>query len=137
MKINNIKRKLLSLFLIFFYLFLVSGFVQAALVPCGGEGQPACQLCHLFVMFDNIVRFILHDIVPPAAILMIVIAGIMFFFYADDPDSVNKAKSIIKSVVIGLILIYAAWIIINTFFAIIGVEHWTGLKEGWFKINCP
>lgn len=108
----------------------------AGLVPCGGAGEPACQLCHLFVLLDNIIDFFLKYIVIPVATLLLVIGGLMFFLYAEDPSKVEQAKSLLRSTIIGLVMIFAAWLIINTFFMAIGVADWTGLKGGWFKINC-
>jgi hypothetical protein len=135
------------------------------LVPCGKEvyiggswedgqcigGTPEfirCQLCHFFVMLDEIIDFVLFQIVPPLAILMLVIGGVMFIFAhfggaeilpgggAGGPKMLSQARKLITSVIIGLIIIFAAWIIIDLFFSLIGVAEWTGLQEGWFSINC-
>ncbi len=123
------------------------------LVPCGKEvyiggswegeecvsGVPTfirCQFCHFFVMLDEMIDFVLFKIVPPIAILMLVIGGVMFFAAAGSPEKLGTAKKLITSVVIGLIIIFAAWIIIDLFFSLIGVAEWTGLQEGWFTINC-
>lgn len=140
---KNVSKNLLALLILavlFFY--LIPGQVfSAGLVPCGGEGKPACQLCHFFVLFDNIVDFVLFDIVPPLAILMVVIGGVMFLLAADNPANINKAKDLLKSVAIGLVIIYGAWVLINLFFLTIGVADWTKLSEGWFEYpgieNCP
>ncbi len=135
------------------------------LVPCGKEvnvggswengecvgGVPTfirCQFCHFFVMLDAIIDFVLFQLVPPIAILMLVIGGAMFMFAhlggaealpgggAGGPKMLSQAKKLITSVIIGLIIIFAAWIIIDLFFSLIGVADWTGLQEGWFTINC-
>ncbi len=107
-----------------------------------------CTFCHLFVMLDGIIDFVLFKLVPPIAILMLVIGGVMFMFAyfggaevipgggAGGPKMLGQAKKLITSVVIGLIIIFAAWIIIDLFFSLIGVAEWTGLQEGWFTINC-
>lgn len=117
------------------------------LVPCGknpnslasGEslevGMP-CQFCHLFVMFDAALDFIFFQITPPIAVLMIVIGGIMFFSSAGDPGKVQTAKKLLTSVILGIVLIYTSWLLLSFFFSIIGVSDWTGLKEGWFQMNC-
>jgi zinc transporter ZupT len=110
---------------------------QAQLVPCGGSNQPACELCHIFVLFDNIVKFILQSVVPPVAGLMLIIAGIMFFAAAGDSAKTNKAKSIITSVVIGLLIVYGAYLLVSLFFMSIGVSEWAGfLPSGWFIYPC-
>ena len=116
---------------------------------CTGEEKfIRCQFCHFFVMLDETIDFVLFKLVPPIAILMLVIGGVMFMFAhlggaeilpgggAGGPKMLGQAKKLVTSVVIGLIIIFAAWIIIDLFFSLIGVAEWTGLQEGWFTINC-
>jgi len=109
------------------------------LVPCGGTDCP-CQFCDLFVLFKKIVDFLLFTIVPPLAILMLVIAGAMYMLahmeVVGSPNWIIQAKSLIWSVVIGLIIIYGAWLIVSLFFQIIGIAEWTDLKA-WWQIKCP
>jgi len=109
------------------------------IVPCGTETCP-CELCDFFVMFDKIIDFFLlppTGIVPLIATLILMIGGVMFFVAAGNPEKLTTAKSLLTSVVIGLVIIYGAWIFINTFFIFIGVADWTGLREGWFSFPCP
>lgn len=131
---------------------------EGGLVPCGRSEDTtpnndmdetvSCELCHLFIMFERIVDFVLVYVIPPIAVLMIVIGGVMFFFAGASPEQLSKAKSILTTVVIGLVLIYGAWIITNAFLTMVGVADWTGLtddpttpaEEGWFQLNledCP
>lgn len=119
------------------FLFLASGLAdaQGALVPCGWEGTP-CTFCHFFELFANIVNFVLFKFVPPLAVLMLTIGGAMFFLASGDPGKLQQAKGILTSVAIGLIFIYAAWLLVNLFFMTIGVAEWTGLAGGWFKFEC-
>ena len=111
-------------------------FVSAAgLVPCGGKGEPACQLCHFFVLFKNAVDFLLKYVVPALAVLMLAIGGFMYVFafanpsegMSGSPGMVSQAKRLIVSVVFGPIIIFAAWLIVNLFFQLIGVQDRTGL----------
>lgn len=104
-------------------------------VPCGNATCP-CRLCDFFALFDRIVKFILFTLVPPIAVLMIMIIGAMYFLAAGDTGKLEKAKALIKSTVIGLLIIYGAYIIVNTFFVGMGVATWTGLTSGWFKYPC-
>lgn len=96
-----------------------------------------CQLCHLFVMINEVSRYLLFYVVLPIATLLLVIGGFFFLFYAENPQRVESGKKIIFSTVIGLVIIFTAWLIVHTFFTAIGVADWTGLKEGGFRINCP
>ncbi len=125
----------------FCFLFLISFRAQAAgLIPCGGKGQSPCQLCDFLVLFQNIVNFLLFKIVPPVAALMIVIGGIMFFMGGASPGMLQKAKSLLTSVAIGLVIIYGAWVFVNTFFMLIGLsqfgEFGFDLRQ-WWKFPCP
>ncbi|MBT9169267.1 MAG: hypothetical protein DDT19_02622 [Syntrophomonadaceae bacterium] len=129
------------------------------LVPCG-PGKPywkdgiivdgkcqgtkvdkgiTCQFCHFFVMFKRIIDFVLQLVIV-IAVLMLVIGGVMFFAASGDPAKVNKAKSLLTAVAIGLIIIFSAWVIVNTFFIFIGLSEF-GLKltgpDKWFIIDCP
>lgn len=76
------------------------------------------------------------DLVPPLAALMLVVSGVMFFASAGDAFALSRAKKVLTSVVLGLIIVYGAWLIINTFFMLIGVSEWTGLSQGWFTYPC-
>jgi len=108
----------------------------------GGEGVLIdCQLCHIFIMINNIVSFLLINIVPPLAVLMIVIGGVMFYAGGGKPDLIDKAKKLLLGVVIGLFLIYGAYLIIGLFLSILGATNWQPFADwadmGVFSINCP
>ena len=112
----------------------------AGLVPCGGEGEDACELCHFFVMAENIIDTVLIDIIPPIAILFVIIGGAYFILGSGyDPSLISKAKAMFWSVTIGLLIIYGSWLLINLFFATIGLSS-TGSGDSlrdWWSINCP
>ena len=130
-----------KIFLIFFLL-LISLPVSVngeGLVPCG-PGREPCQFCHIFVLFSNVVDFFLFEIIPPLAVLIVVIGGIMFFTSSGDPAKINKARSVLTTLVIGLVIMYCAWVIVNTFFVFIGLSEFGLSLTGpgkWFKIQCP
>lgn len=130
----------------FLILSLAPNFIQAqGLVPCGydknGDGvvdprTEACQFCDFFVLINGIVRFVMFRLVPIAAVLMLIISGIMFFLAGAKPDFLNKAKGTITGAVIGLVLIYAAWIIVNTILNQFGIVE-SGSVLNWYKPSCP
>ena len=134
-----------KIFLIFFLVSIFLSFAQVraegtGLVPCGGEGDP-CTLCDFFQLFKNIIDFLLlppHGIIPIIATLMLVIGGIMFFLAGGSPEGLGKAKRLITSVVIGLIIIYGAWIFVNfvlTFSGFINPDFGWDPSQ-WFKLEC-
>ena len=121
------------------------------LVPCGktevGDGEHGavtmpCTLCHVFVMLNGVVVFLV-EIVFLIGVLMIVIAGSTFIYGTmispGNPGLVSDAKKIITSTIIGLVIIFGAWVFVNAFFLAIGAKDWTGLTGGaggWDTIKC-
>jgi len=139
------KKIFLITFLIFLFLSLAPNSAQAALVPCGGPGQPACTLCHLFELINNILIFLLipnadinnnFPLIPTVAALMLIIGGSYLLIAGASPELFSKAKSILTATVIGLVICFVAWVFLNTFFTYIGVAEWTGLGT-WWQIECP
>ncbi len=99
-----------------------------------------CQFCHFFVMIDGIFDFVLIYVVPPIAVLMLVIGGIMFYFAGGKPELVKQGTSLIRNVIIGLFLVYGAFMLVGTVLKIMGVAEWTGLQNFTtnfiFTIDC-
>lgn len=100
-----------------------------------------CQLCHFFIMIDNAVDYVVIKIVPILAVMMLVLAGVMYYFGGIRPELLSRAKTLIKGVVIGLALIYGAYIIVNVFLVVLGAAHTNSVsqvfKNGIFSIDCP
>jgi hypothetical protein len=98
-----------------------------------------CQFCHLFVMFDNIVDFLLFKIIVPLAILFFAAGGIMyvlaFFEFVGGPQLLGRAKSVLFATIVGVVIAFSAWGLINLFFMLVGIADWTGLGK-WWQINC-
>lgn len=138
------KKMVLVVFLsLLFFSFFIPNLIFAGgtgcptegLVPCGNVPSCPCELCDFFVMIDRIIDFLLFRIVPVLAALMIAVGGVMYIVAFGKPEMVSQAKSLFTAVVIGLLIIYGAWVFINTFLMFIGVAEWTGLKT-WWIINC-
>lgn len=101
----------------------------------------SCQLCHMFVMANNLVSFLVVKIVPILAALMLVVGGVMLFFAGANPSLLGRSKTLVKGVVIGLFLVYGSYILINTFLLILGAAEVNSIsqiyKNGVFSIKCP
>ena len=120
------------------------------LVPCGracndpstediDESKP-CELCDFFVMLDRIIDFLLFRIVPVLAALMIAIGGGMYIISQGDPGKLSRVKELFTAIVYGLLIIYGAWVFVNTFFMLIGINDFNEFKtlpQNWWKIPCP
>jgi len=112
--------------------------IKPGLVPCGNPGQPDCTICDIFVLAQNIINFVLIDIVPAAAALMAAVAGILYLFGGAMPKWRALGKKLIKQVVYGLIIIYISFIILNTILALVAPESkkYFSVTEGGVKIQC-
>lgn len=116
---------------IFLLLFLIPSIVAAAgLVPCGGSGEPACSIGCFFAMLANIYNFLVKGIATPLAVLSITIGGIILLVSAGNPSAVGLGKKIVYSAIIGLVLVYCSWLIINVLLTAIGFNLGT-----WFAPN--
>lgn len=100
-----------------------------------------CQLCHFFVMIDGMIDYLLVKIIPPVAVLMIVIMGVMYYFGGAKPELLSRSKTVIKTIIIGLALIYGAYMIIGIFLSVLGASKVEQVKDifdkGVFSVNCP
>jgi hypothetical protein len=114
---------------------------QEGLVVCGTTGC-ACGLCDFFVLIERIIDFLLFRIAPVAAVLLIIIGGVMFLISSGNPATVTKAKNIIMSVIIGLTIMYTAYMVIGFILTQIGLSSWANdifsswLSGGVFEIQC-
>jgi hypothetical protein len=106
------------------------------LVRCGGEGEDPCTLCDFFLMLDRAIDFL---IAPPGGIvfivaaLILVIGGVMFVVSTGEPEKIATAKKTMTNAVLGLIIIFAAWLFINLFYTVIGYKTEWG---PWNEIKC-
>lgn len=126
-----------------FFAILLIGFLllpllagAQGLVPCGGEGQPDCGLCHLFQLINNILNWVLFVLIPIIAPIFVVIGGIYLLIARGDPGLFSQGKSVLTAAVIGLIIVYTAWVVLMTILNFLGVAPWTGLGT-WWQIECP
>ena len=102
-----------------------------------------CQLCHVFIMIDGIIDYVLINIIPYVTVLMLVIGGVMFYFGGAKPELLGKSKTLFKGVVIGLVLIYGAYMIVGILLSVLGAANINPINQvfdkdkGVFEINCP
>ena len=91
-----------------------AGFVTEPIVPCGREGKPDCNLCHLWHLASNIINFISFNLAIPAAVLLFVAAGVIFIISGGSEEKVGLARSIFTNTAIGLVIIFTSWMLVDT-----------------------
>lgn len=141
---NYNKRKVISIVVFLFVFFLVFSpfFADAAgLVPCGGRDaagndEPPCTLCHLIIGIDGIIDWG-FTILVFVAILVIVIAGIMYIISTGNEQEMEKAKNMVKQALTGAIIVFGAWLLINTTMMLMGTKSDLGIGvSGWSSFTC-
>lgn len=80
------------------------------IVTCTG---PDCNLCTLVEMINAIVAW-LFGFLTLAAVAILVFAGFKLVLSAGDTGAMSDAKKMITNVVIGFVIVLAAWLIVDT-----------------------
>lgn len=130
MKINFIFFTILVLIIMPMVLSPVMALAQeAGLVPCGqaandGQGGIAnpCKFQHVLVLINKVVRFVLFKLVVPIAAIAFAWAGFLLLFSGGNSSQKEKAKKIFWSVLLGLAVAVAAWLIVYTVLNILGYQ---------------
>ena len=112
--------------------------VSAQFVPCGGPDQPACQFCHLVEMGNTIVLWLVFVLTIVAG-LIFAVAGLKLVTSGGNPSQKDAAKSMFVNVIVGYLIVLAAWLIIDTLMkgladqSLIGED---GTLGPWNQIEC-
>lgn len=104
--------------------------------PCPGvpleQAQP-CTLCHIFLMIQNIIDFILLGIFIIAPVFIIA-GGIMILVAGAKPDLVTLGKQAITYAILGLVIALVSWTVLNVLFTtLVGKQ---GFPWPWNEIRC-
>ncbi|NCN52205.1 hypothetical protein GW943_00105 [Candidatus Parcubacteria bacterium] len=86
-----------------------SSFIKK-LVPCEG---PECQACDVVKLADNIIGFLIQ-IGILIGVVIFAIAGFTMATSAGNASQVSKAKGMFTNVIVGFIILLAAWLIVDT-----------------------
>jgi hypothetical protein len=114
------------------------------LVPCTGDTQETtCTICDLVVGITGIVNWFM-GIVFAACMLMLVVGGVMYIVSAGNPGMVTHAKAAITYALIGIIVIFTAFLLITFIMKSMSIKEdggtdgvITGLKQaGTWTFDC-
>ncbi len=94
--------------------------VNTGLVPCDNSAEHPCGFKELGDLINTIVDFILFKISLPIAAIMFAYAGFELVTSGGSTEKKSKATSIFTNVAIGLIVVAAAWLIVQAILSIVG-----------------
>lgn len=103
------------------------------LVACGGN--VCTSLCDLVTLGQNLTSFGITLVVFAIAPIMIVYGGIMTMLSGGSPERMKTGKKIILNGVIGMALALGTYVILSTFFLIMGIAT-GGNSVQWPTIQC-
>jgi len=87
------------------------------LVQCGREGQPICTLEDFWGvdgLVDRLIQFGIFYIAIPVGVALIIYGGILMATSGGNTSRVQQGKTVIKSVVIGLVMAFGAFLLVRT-----------------------
>lgn len=107
------------------------------LVPCDTRADPrACRIADIFDSEDGLIKrvidFILIYLIVPVATISVAVAGFRLIIAGDKPGEREKSKEILISVVIGFVLAFGAWLVINTVLKFLVID-----EGGKIHFNAP
>lgn len=118
----------------------------ASLIPCGGSGvsdtpTSACTLCDLYLLAQNIMKFLMWQVTPIIAIFALSWAGFKILISGPNPGLRNEGFGIMKKTLIGVLIVFSSWIIINEvllFFSGTSATAGVGgvLSNPWNAVSC-
>jgi type IV secretory pathway VirB2 component (pilin) len=117
---------------LFFISILVLPPAHAALVPCSGLD---CKPCHIYAGFSNVINFIVFTLTPGIAVIMILASAIALVFGGSE-SARTAGKKMLTSVVIGLVIIYTSWLVVNTIIRTLAKRSDGWVPSSWNTIQC-
>lgn len=134
--------KIFAAIAIFLFLALPLTPAQAGLVICGAKQDNAtsydetreCTPCLLLEQAKVILDFIVIKLVPILAGLLFLAGGFMILIGGATPETIGKGREMIKLTVIGVVVVYASWIIANTVIQVLAGDD--DRAKSWFKLDC-
>ena len=89
------------------------------LVPCGVSCS--CTIENIFEMIGRVYHFIVWNLATPLAVLAVLVGGILLMVSSGNPGLAGRGKSILTIAIIGLVLVFLSYLIIDTLlFALTG-----------------
>ncbi len=87
---------------------------SAGLVPCGDTADDPCKFNDLIDLIRIIVSFLMFKVALPLSAVLFSWAGIIMMTAGGSQDKIKQAKDIFLFVAIGIVITFAAWLIVET-----------------------
>lgn len=130
------KRKI-SFFVITILITLPGLAWAAGFVPCGGPGEPVCQLCYWVDQINFIVKWLV-GIFSVVFAIVLVISGFKLVTSAGNAGAKQQAKKTISNVFIGFVIVLGGWLLIDfAMKSLVDQNEYSLLHSGpWNSVSC-
>jgi hypothetical protein len=109
---------------------------ESQIIKCGRPGQNMCTLCDLIAGMNNIIQYLMK-IAIIVALLAVTIGGVMYVVSAGDTGLADMAKKTITNAAVGFVIIFAAFLIIDTTINYLGTKPGMGINvTSWGQFVC-
>ncbi len=95
--------------------------------------QDPCDVCE-FARLLSIIKNLVFEIAAPVAVLFIITGGVLLSASAGIPNQVERAKKMIISAIIGLVILICAWLIVS---AVMAATLGGNIGSSWWNVTCP
>ena len=115
---------------------------SAGLIPCGKSMNDlstdwdecaACTPCSLILMGQLIIEFLVK-IAAVFALISITFSGLLYMFAAGSRGLIEKAKSMMKYTLLGFVLVFIAWAVVDSILITMGYIDPIGGE--WYVVDC-
>lgn len=121
-----------------------SGANDACLGYGGINEKAPCSLCHLYILIQRILGFIMWTVAPIVAVLGVAWGGFNILIAGENPGKRAEGFKIIQKTVVGLVIMFAGWVLMNEvlffFTSSSGTADITNptkiLQSPWNKVEC-
>jgi len=96
---------------IFILMPVVTG-AQEGLVPCGGDGQPDCQSCHVTFLIQNVFDWLgtIFSIIFP---ILLISLGLYLVSSVGGVEAKTAVRRFLSVVIVGYIIFMASWFLVD------------------------
>lgn len=104
---------------------------DSGLIPCGYGDNP-CDTGDVATFVNKLISFLI-TMLGTIAVIVMVYAGFLLVTSGGDEGKWTKAKELFTNVVIGIVIILAAWLIVDTIMSALtgnGLDFWGRLTGG-------
>lgn len=114
-------------------LFFIPEVSQAALVACS-DNPMTCNWCSFVATINNLIQFIITVLVL-CCVLIMMYAGFRMVTSGGDAGAAQEAKKLFTNVVIGFVIILAAWTIVDTLLKAT-LQDQSQIGKIWRPVDC-